>query len=86
MKSDWHAQGKCPWCSKKVTFPVVDPETGVQLDFVCEECGMPVYFCSLDCWRKAHLLSMKAEGLTGKQARRKLLEMQEIIKLPPPSA
>ncbi len=86
MKSDWHAHFKCPWCSKEVTQPPLEPQTGLPLYFVCADCGSPVYFCSLTCWRKAHLLLMKAEGFTGKQARRKLLEAQEIIKLPPPTA
>jgi len=86
MKSDWHAQGKCPWCGKRVTRPVIDLETDVQLNFVCEDCGSPVPFCSLTCWRQAHLALLKADGLSGKEARRKLLEMQEIIKLPPPTA
>ena len=73
MKRYRHDPKVCPWCRKEVKETPLDPQTGLPLEFICEDCGLPVYFCSLTCWRRAHIFLLKEEGLTGKQARRELL-------------
>jgi len=77
---------ECPWCGKAVTDPVFHPVTGVPLEFVCEDCGAPIYFCSLVCWRQAHIALLKEEGLTGKEARRELLVRWGYVVKPSASA
>jgi len=81
-----HNPKSCPWCGKEVTQPPLDPQTGLLLLFVCEDCGSLLFFCSQACWREAHIALLKAEGYTGKQARRKLKDPGWIIELPPPTA
>ncbi|GAI68634.1 unnamed protein product [marine sediment metagenome] len=74
MKTHTHNPNTCPWCGKQVTRPLLDLEAGAGLDFICEECGDLIRFCGVDCWRRAYIALFKAEGLTGKQARQKLMD------------
>ncbi len=76
----------CPWCGEECAQTPLDPETSLPLDFVCEDCGSPIYFCSLSCAWQAELYLLKAKGLPGKEARRLLLARWKLTEPPPAAA
>ncbi|GAI95723.1 unnamed protein product, partial [marine sediment metagenome] len=42
MKGLAHNPNECPWCGQEVTQPLLDPQTGILLLFVCEDCGASI--------------------------------------------